>query len=516
MSDDEDDDDNNLELDREDEKREEEVEDESQDVSASETVRNGLVKDSRVPSNSPEISVLVMFRRKFANLYNGVPDIGPQDFEEGLVSQLPSPEVEAFMCRTLTLALNRKKNIEIGLYGRALEEALSTYGIAQWGIQNGGPFVGGKTFKTMDWESRLEFLIILLLWALSSSEAVRSAIISGYPGNRTKDDHNSPLAVLPIGIDGQKRRYYLIEGNNGTRFRLFRETNPRRRVVNWTSVASNHEEISAFVKELEDDNSRLTKVLTKKLASELNRLESNEQKRLQTTYRSQRKQVQKDQAAIAAEVTGGIYHGRTRGRRIDYAVDDIDEDSGLRRSDKPTLRNNPITTDASSHTVYTTASGRASRRPPAPLGTDPGTDESRQNFSSAQDFSEYHSDEDENEEEDVIRVNDVELESDNSEFVSEDQPSDDEDVDDDNNNYNEGLSPRRKTVVLKYGRKTPVKSGTNGTNEIAHAKLTANGFALSSPSLNQVQTQPPQSTKLENTTVKRSILDEENFSSDDE
>ena len=44
--------------------------------------------------------------------------------------------------------------------------------------------------------------------------------------NRHEDDLNIPLSVQPWGSDGDKRRYYLIEGNDDTSFRVYRESNP--------------------------------------------------------------------------------------------------------------------------------------------------------------------------------------------------------------------------------------------------------------------------------------------------
>jgi hypothetical protein len=179
--------------------------------------RKKFVVEPRAPSNVPEISVLVMFRAKFAELYEGVPDMGPQDFEEGVVSEKPTPEVDAFMCRTLSLVLNRKKYIEPGHSSRAIEEAMSNHGSAYWGPHNhSGPFQGGYTFVTLDWEGRLEFLLALVHWSLISSEAVRKILSKGYSGNRLEDDRNCELAVPAIGMDSERRRYYLVEGLSTT------------------------------------------------------------------------------------------------------------------------------------------------------------------------------------------------------------------------------------------------------------------------------------------------------------
>ncbi|KAK9429671.1 hypothetical protein V1505DRAFT_400910 [Lipomyces doorenjongii] len=333
--------------------------------------RKKFIVEPRAPSNIPEISVLVMFRAKFAELYEGVPDMGPQDFEEGVVSEKPTPEVDGFMCRTLSLVLNRKKYIEPGHSSRAIEEAMSNHGSAYWGPHNhSGPFQGGYTFVTLDWEGRLEFLLALVHWSLISSEAVRKILLKGYSGNRLEDDRNCELAVPAIGMDSERRRYYLVEGLNDTRFRLFRETNPRKRLVNWTPVASTHDELQIYIDELRrSDTSRHAKALTEKLAAELPRLDAGEQKRKRQTYRIQRKQIQDETAAVAAEF-GGMYRGRTRGKRVNYNAADGDQEleeyledeaQGRRQGRSSTRRSSPATD--TSAVVYTTASGRASRRP---------------------------------------------------------------------------------------------------------------------------------------------------------
>ncbi|KAK9238886.1 hypothetical protein V1525DRAFT_340462 [Lipomyces kononenkoae] len=341
--------------------------------------RKKFIVEPRSPTNAPEISVLVMFRAKFSELYDGVPDLGPQDFEEGIVADKPTHDVDAFMCRTLSLVLNRKKYIEPGHSSRAIEEAISTHGSAYWGQHNhNGPFRGGYTFVTLDWNGRLEFLMALMHWSLISSDGVRKVLSNGYSGNRLEDDRNCELAVSPIGMDSERRRYYLVEGLNDTRFRLFRETNPRKRFVNWTSVASTHDELRRYIEELkESDTSRHGKALTEKLAAELPRLEAGEQKRKRQSYRTQRKQIQDETAAAVAEF-GGMYRGRTRGKRVNYNAgegeqeleDYLEEEEGQgRRQGRISTRRSSPTSAA----VYTTASGRASRRPAAGLydGVDP-------------------------------------------------------------------------------------------------------------------------------------------------
>lgn len=184
--------------------------------------RKRLMPNPREPLYAPEISFLVMFRSRFAELYTGYPDLGPQDFEEGLVTTPPGADVESFLCRTLSLVLNRKKNIEPGHFGRPIDEAVSSNGPAYWGPLNPtGPFIGDLTFYKMDWDARLEVLVALVHWSLTNSEAVRQVLLNGYAQQRMEDDRNCQLAVTPVGLDSERRRYYLIEGQSAYIFLIF-------------------------------------------------------------------------------------------------------------------------------------------------------------------------------------------------------------------------------------------------------------------------------------------------------
>lgn len=56
---------------------------------------------------------LVMFRHRFADAFpKHVPNLGPQDLEQGVVESSPSERVENFLCALLGLVLNRKKDVE--------------------------------------------------------------------------------------------------------------------------------------------------------------------------------------------------------------------------------------------------------------------------------------------------------------------------------------------------------------------------------------------------------------------
>ncbi|KAK9467434.1 hypothetical protein V1512DRAFT_205996 [Lipomyces arxii] len=326
-------------------------------LTATKPQRKKFVLEPRTPSNAPEVSVVVMFRAKFGAAFEGVPDFGPQDVEDGLVSEQLTPELDAFLCRILTLVLSRKKNVESGHYNRALEEAVSINGAIYWGLaRHNGPFKSNKSFVSLDWEGRLEVLVALVHWALASSDQIRKLLAKGYSAGRLEDDRNCPLAVMPLGMDGERRRYYIIEGLNDAKFRLFRETNPRKQLVNWTPIASSAAEVEQCAEKLaneDTDKSRNAKTLAAKLRAEATRLEGCELRRNKRAYRKS------FELEALSSGDGGLYLGRTRGRRVNYnaSEDEFLADGEGRRS---TRQGSPET---DSSTVYTTASGRAIRRP---------------------------------------------------------------------------------------------------------------------------------------------------------
>lgn len=117
----------------------------------------------------------------------------------------------------------------------------------------------------------------LALWCLSSSEAVQVKIKESYKQNRQDDDFNQPLAVQPWGRDGQKRKYWLIEGMDDTHFRLYREGNTALKKVTWWSVAGNIPELHAVAEKLEGEKSNYSKKLGEKIRKAIPRFESSEE-----------------------------------------------------------------------------------------------------------------------------------------------------------------------------------------------------------------------------------------------
>ena len=109
-----------------------------------------------VLADKDSISFIVMFRSRFNDCFaKSLPHYGPQDIEQGVQSTKPD-EVEQLLCALLSLCLNRKKPVEKGHYGRALEEAISEFR-AQWPREWNGtnPLSGNRTFQSMNAEDRV-------------------------------------------------------------------------------------------------------------------------------------------------------------------------------------------------------------------------------------------------------------------------------------------------------------------------------------------------------------------------
>lgn len=242
---------------------------------------------------------------------------------------------------------------------------------------------------------------------MSSSEILKSLINLSYKQNRQDDDLNQPRSVQPWGSDGDKRRYFLIEGLDDTNFRVYRESNPQGTNRTWWSVASSIEGLRALSHKLDTkDGGPKAKKLSQKILGALPRFEAgeevcdtvitpvpksaralrllratltdlvhltikytdrltNEQKRRRREYR----QMQKERFK-RPEPGFSTYEGRTRGKRIKYTYSD-DEDSFL--SDSTTRRSarNTGTQTPTEPAAVTTSSGRQIRAPPR-LNTNKG------------------------------------------------------------------------------------------------------------------------------------------------
>lgn len=298
-----------------------------------------------------------MFRSRFSNAFpKSLMHYGPQDIERGISEPAPGEHVERLLCALLGLVLNRKKDVERGHYGRALEEAVQTHSSqwpAAWKGANPLHAAGPGSFNNMNAEQRLVLMKTLILWALSSSETVSAMIKESYKQTRRDDDLNQPLSVQPWGRDGYKRNYWLIEGQDDTHFRVYRENNGTTSKTNtWFSVAGDIDEILAVATKLDDENTPHSRALRDKIKNAVPRFEAGEEKRRRRDYRLARKE-----AFRRPEPGFSMYEGRTRGKRMRYSYSD-DEDEGSDFSGvKKSTRTSGVSTPAETGPTVT-QSGR--------------------------------------------------------------------------------------------------------------------------------------------------------------
>ncbi|CAG8900103.1 unnamed protein product [Penicillium egyptiacum] len=313
-----------------------------------------------VVADNPDIAFIVAFRARFHEVFpKGVPHYGPQDIEKGIEESPPGEYIERLLCALLGLVLNRKKEVERNHFTRPLEEAIHTHQ-SQWPKEWEGknPLHGGGSFATMSPVERLRLLKALILWSLSSSEAVQAKIKESYKQARHDDDLNQPLSVQPWGRDSLKRRYWLIEGHDDTDFRLYRESNPALKHNTWWSIAGSIPELEAVAEKLEGEKGTNSKKLSEKIRASIPRFEASEEKRRRREYRLARKA-----AFVRPDPGFSMYEGRTRGKKLKYTYSD-DED--IFSDDEPSARRstrNVALTDVSteSRRPRFTASGRQIR-----------------------------------------------------------------------------------------------------------------------------------------------------------
>lgn len=205
---------------------------------------------------------------------------------------------------------------------------------------------------------QLTLLRTLIIWTLSSSEVVKGIITQSYKQNRHDDDLNQPLSVQPWGTDSDRRRYYLIEGQDDTAFRVYRESNPAGLKRTWMSVAGSIEELNALVdKLLTVDGGQKAKVLAQRMLAAVPRFEATEEKRRRREYRLMQKERFK-----RPEPGFSTYEGRTRGKRMKYTFSD-DEDFMTDSSNRRSARNTGASTPIEPAGPVKTASGRQIKAP---------------------------------------------------------------------------------------------------------------------------------------------------------
>ncbi|KAI9700353.1 MAG: hypothetical protein M1836_002368 [Candelina mexicana] len=311
-----------------------------------------------VLADNDDIAFIVMFRSRFSDAFpKSLSHYGPQDIEKGVVETLPGEHVENLLCMLLGLVLNRKKYVERGHYQRALEEAIQTHN-SQWPPvwNRKNPLSGGRTFATMSPTERLTLMKTLVIWTLSSSEAIQAILKESYKQARHDDDLNQPLSVQPWGRDGDKRRYWLIEGQDDTYFRLYRESNPTLKHNTWWSVAGTIDELKVVAERLQEDGTQAARRLSERISLSIPRFEATEEKRKRREYRQARKTQ-----FVRPEPGFSLYEGRTRGKRMKYTFSDEEEDGSDANSTRRSNRQSGLSTPAEPAGPTFTASGRQVR-----------------------------------------------------------------------------------------------------------------------------------------------------------
>ena len=116
-----------------------------------------------------------------------------------------------------------------------------------------------------------------MVWSLESSEAVKAIIKESYRQSRHDDDLNQPLSVQAWGRDGDKRRFWLIEGQDDTHFRLYRESNPALKNNTWRSVAGTIDEVKEVAQRLDEENTQASRRLRDRINAAIPRFEASEE-----------------------------------------------------------------------------------------------------------------------------------------------------------------------------------------------------------------------------------------------
>ena len=178
------------------------------------------------------------------------------------------------------------------------------------------------------------------------------------------------------GRDGDKRRFWLIEGQDDTHFRLYRESNPALKHNTWRSVAGTIDEVKEVAKHLDEENTQASRRLRDRINAAIPRFEASEevsslrgdpiilsitntdifQKRRRRDYRLARKAQ-----FVRPEPGFSLYEGRTRGKRPRYTYSDEEEGGSDAFSIRRSNRQSGISTPAESSGPTFTASGRQVR-----------------------------------------------------------------------------------------------------------------------------------------------------------
>ena len=174
---------------------------------------------------------------------------------------------------------------------------------------------------------------------------------TSYKQTRKDDDRNQPRSVQSWFSDSHRRRYWLVEGQEDSNFRVYRENDGKTSKTNtWFSVAGSIDEINALADKFAEEGTLNARQNADKLRSVIPRFEANEEKRRRREYR----QLQKSRFT-RPEPGFSLYEGRTRGKRAKYTFDDGEDvfDSDGLSARRSTRNGTPVDTGP-----VVTASGR--------------------------------------------------------------------------------------------------------------------------------------------------------------
>lgn len=152
---------------------------------------------------------------------------------------------------------------------------------------------------------------------------MKETIKQAYKQQRRDDERNQPKAIQSWFSDSWRRKYYLIEGQEDTHFRIYRENDGKTPKTNvWFSVAGTIDEAKSLADKFETEMpGNQGKICADKVRMAVPRWEAGEEKRRRKDYRLARK------AAFQRPEPGfSLYEGRTRGKRMRYNYDDVGED----------------------------------------------------------------------------------------------------------------------------------------------------------------------------------------------
>lgn len=96
---------------------------------------------------------------------------------------------------------------------------------------------------------------------------------------------NQPLSVQSWGKDGDKRTYWLVEGQDDTSFRVYRESERYKKTnYHWRSVAGTIDEVKALATKLEtDDTTQNARRLAQRITNAVPRFEATEEVSIDTS-----------------------------------------------------------------------------------------------------------------------------------------------------------------------------------------------------------------------------------------